>query len=509
MKLRSQILIFGLLGALGAALSGGIGLASTHRLGGDLNSALGSSIALQASQSADMMHDAIRGDTLQAMLGAQKNDAARITEAANDLKEHAATFEESLAKLRAADLSSNSQAALVALEPMVKAYVDSAQATIDASGKDAAAAELAVVVMQKSFGDVEGQMAKLSTLIEEQSTSINGEAQTHVVQAQRLIAAALAVIVILLLAFAAWLAARMTRPMAHAVAVADHMAQGDLRHPVQPAGNDEMVQLLSSLAKMQSSFIEIVREVKGNADAVATGSEQIARGNQDLSQRTEQQASALQQTAATMEELSTTVRTNADNAAQANRLALGASEVAGQGGVVVAQVVDTMQGINQSSRKIADIVSVIDGIAFQTNILALNAAVEAARAGEQGRGFAVVASEVRSLAQRSSAAAKEISGLIGSSVSQVEAGTALVDHAGRTMQDIVAAIQRVTHIVGEISTASAEQSSGVSQVGEAVSQMDRVTQQNAALVEQSAAASASLKMQAQQLVAAVGVFKTA
>ena len=509
MKLRSQILAFGLLAALGAALSGGIGLVSTRTLGGELHSALGSSTALQASQSADMMHDAIRGDTLLALLGAQKNDAERIAEASKDLKEHAATFEESLAKLRAADLSSDSVAALAALEPMVKTYVGSAQATIEASAKDPAAAELAAATMQKSFGDVEGQMAKLSTLIEERSQAINDHAQTKVVQAQGLIAASLAVLVIVVLAAAAWLASRMTRPMAHAVSVADHMAQGDLRNQVQPAGNDEMVQLLNSLAKMQTSFVGIVREVKSNADAVATGSEEIARGNQDLSQRTEQQASALEQTAATMEELSTTVRHNADNAQQANQLAKGASEVAGQGGVVVAQVVDTMQGINQSSRKIADIVSVIDGIAFQTNILALNAAVEAARAGEQGRGFAVVASEVRSLAQRSSAAAKEISGLIGSSVTQVEEGTALVDRAGRTMQDIVAAIQRVTHIVGEISTASVEQSSGVSQVGQAVTQMDHATQQNAALVEQSAAASASLKMQAQQLVAAVGVFKTA
>jgi len=240
---------------------------------------------------------------------------------------------------------------------------------------------------------------------------------------------------------------------------------------------------------------------------VATASAQIAQGNQDLSGRTEQQASALQQTAATMDELGSTVRNNADNAKQANQLALGASAVAVRGGGVVGQVVETMKGINQSSRKIADIIGVIDGIAFQTNILALNAAVEAARAGEQGRGFAVVASEVRSLAQRSAEAAKQIKVLISASVERVEQGTAQVDQAGRTMEEIVGAIKRVSDIVGEISAASAEQSSGVSQVGEAVTQMDQATQQNAALVEESAAAAQSLQQQAQQLVEAVAIFK--
>jgi methyl-accepting chemotaxis protein len=252
-----------------------------------------------------------------------------------------------------------------------------------------------------------------------------------------------------------------------------------------------------------------VGTVRGNAESVATASAQIAQGNQDLSGRTEQQASALQQTAATMEQLGTTVRHNADSAQQANRLAQGASSVAVQGGEVVGKVVSTMQAISDSSRKIGDIIGVIDGIAFQTNILALNAAVEAARAGEQGRGFAVVASEVRSLAQRSADAAKEIKALIGRSVEQVEQGTALVDQAGKTMNDIVGSIQRVSDIVAEIDSASVEQSSGISQVGQAVTQMDQSTQQNAALVEQSAAAAESLRAKAQQLVQLVAVFKLA
>jgi methyl-accepting chemotaxis protein-1 (serine sensor receptor) len=260
---------------------------------------------------------------------------------------------------------------------------------------------------------------------------------------------------------------------------------------------------------MQTSLSRVVSNVRNNAHSVASASAQIAQGNNDLSARTEQQASALEETSASMEELNSTVQANADNARQANQLAVSASTVAVQGGDVVAEVVTTMKGINDSSKKIADIIGVIDGIAFQTNILALNAAVEAARAGDQGRGFAVVASEVRSLAQRSAEAAKEIKGLIHASVERVEQGTMLVDKAGATMTEVVASIRRVTDIVGEISAASNEQSMGVSQVGEAITQMDQATQQNAALVEQSAAAADSLKKQAQQLVEAVAVFQLA
>jgi methyl-accepting chemotaxis protein len=291
-------------------------------------------------------------------------------------------------------------------------------------------------------------------------------------------------------------------------AIARRVADGDLMS-VSGADLAHSGSVLGSLGAMQSNLAGIVGEVRGASESIATGSAQIALGNADLSQRTEEQASALQETAATMDELGTTVRSNADNAKRANQLAVGASDVATKGGDVVARVVGTMRGINDSSKRIVDIIGVIDGIAFQTNILALNAAVEAARAGEQGRGFAVVAGEVRSLAQRSAAAAKEIKSLISSSVEQVDQGSALVDEAGRTMEEIVGAIRKVSDIVAEISVASDEQSAGVSQVGLAISQMDNVTQQNAALVEESAAAAESLRQQAQRLVGSASVFKLA
>jgi methyl-accepting chemotaxis protein len=308
-------------------------------------------------------------------------------------------------------------------------------------------------------------------------------------------------------AFGFFLIRNISNSLSQAVESADAVAQGDLSHHIEVQGKDEVAQLMQALSAMQASLVKLVSKVRSGSESVSTASAEIASGNNDLSARTESQASALEQTAASMEELSSTVKQNADNARQANQLAQSASTVATKGGEVVAQVVETMKGINDSSKKIADIISVIDGIAFQTNILALNAAVEAARAGEQGRGFAVVASEVRSLAGRSADAAKEIKTLISDSVQRVEQGTTLVDQAGTTMTEVVGSIRRVTDIMGEISAASTEQSQGVAQIGEAVTQMDQATQQNAALVEEMAAAASSLKGQAQELVATVAVFK--
>lgn len=301
----------------------------------------------------------------------------------------------------------------------------------------------------------------------------------------------------------------ITKPLAKALTVAEAVAAGDLTVQVSATGKDEVSQLLQALGRMNTSLGSIVSQVRESSDSIATGSKEIAAGNLDLSQRTEQQAAALEETSATMDELSSTVKANADNAKQANQLAQGACSAATGGRDAVEQVVQTMTSITESSRKITDIISVIDGIAFQTNILALNAAVEAARAGEHGRGFAVVATEVRNLSKRSADAAKEIKVLITASTEQVQAGSALANKAGASMENIVVAIKKVTDIVAEISAASVEQSLGVSQVGQAVSQMDQVTQQNAALVEESAAAATSLSVQTQQLVGAVAVFKLA
>jgi methyl-accepting chemotaxis protein len=307
--------------------------------------------------------------------------------------------------------------------------------------------------------------------------------------------------------FGWWLTRSIAVPINEAVQHARAIAGGDLSQAVSIQAGGEAGELARALAEMQASLRRLVGEVRSSTDSITTASAEIATGNQDLSARTEQTASNLQQAASSMEQLTSTVRQSADSARQANQLASSAAEVAARGGSVVSQVVTTMNEINTSSKKINDIIGVIDGIAFQTNILALNAAVEAARAGEQGRGFAVVASEVRSLAQRSAQAAKEIKGLIGASVDRVEAGSRLVADAGKTMSEIVGSVQRVSDIIGEITTASSEQSDGIGQVNTAVTQLDQMTQQNSALVEESAAAAESLKDQAQRLSQAVGAFR--
>ena len=373
-----------------------------------------------------------------------------------------------------------------------------------AAGFDAAAGDVAVAGMDREPARL---LAESGRKIAADSAATSADAA---VQAHR---ASLLSIVLMLAAGAlgigvgVWFSRKITRPVDDALGLARAIAGGNLTTHVKVAGRDEIAELLKALSAMQGSLVSVVGNVRSNSESVATASSQISQGSNDLSARTEEQASALQQAAASMEELGSTVRQNAENALSANQLALGASMVARKGGDVVGEVVETMRGINESSRRIVDIIGVIDGIAFQTNILALNAAVEAARAGEQGRGFAVVASEVRSLAQRSADAAKEVKSLISASVERVEHGTALVDRAGLTMTEIVTSIARVTDIMGEISAASTEQSTGVGQISEAIAQMDQATQQNAALVEESAAAAESLRDQAHDLVQVVAVFK--
>jgi methyl-accepting chemotaxis protein len=330
-------------------------------------------------------------------------------------------------------------------------------------------------------------------------------AQTKRTQLLIMVLAAVAAFLSLVVAF---LATRsITTPLKEAVAVAQRVADGDLTSDIHVTGSDETAQMMEALRYMNASLIKIVAEVRSGTDSIAEASSEIASGNMDLSSRTEQQANSLGQTSSSMRELTDTVQQNADNARQANQLAAKASEVAARGGSVVSHVIDTMGSITASSKKIVDIIGVIDGIAFQTNILALNAAVEAARAGEQGRGFAVVAAEVRNLAQRSAGAAKEIKALIGDSVDKVREGSTLVEQAGVTMEEVVASVRRVTDIMGEITSASQEQSVGIAHVNTTILEMDETTQQNAALVEEAAAAAASMQDQAANLARVVSVFK--
>ena len=363
---------------------------------------------------------------------------------------------------------------------------------------------------RSAFNGMLGEIAELVTINDAESKRTRDAAQSAYATAVLWTLVIGAVALLVAIALAVWIVRSVTRQLggepAEAAALAQRVADGDLTTPIALRSGDA-ASLLAALKRMQDRLAAIVSGVRGGAEGVATASSQISQGNNDLSGRTEEQASALQQTAASMKQLAVTVRQNAEHAQQGNELAQSASAVAVRGGEVVGQVVQTMKGINDSSRRISDIIGVIDGIAFQTNILALNAAVEAARAGEQGRGFAVVAGEVRTLAQRSADAAKEIKSLIDASVQRVQQGSELVDQAGSTMEEVVRSIGQVTQLMGEISAASQQQSAGVAQIGQAVAQMDQATQQNAALVEESAAAAGSLKAQAQQLVGAVAVFK--
>ncbi len=507
MKLRNQVLGLGLLGVVMTALVGGAGLINASKLSDAFDESINVSLALSKSQEADMMHDAIRGDVLLTLLAAQKSDAAGMAEAEKGLKEHAENFTTNISAMQALPISPEAREHVAKAAPLVKAYVDSAANIQGLARKDIAAAEQEVPKFQKAFEDLEVALEAQSEAVAKNVEDFSIEVHRLAVNAKIIVGAGLALAAALLVVFSLWLARVLSAPLEQAVEMADRLADGDLTATVRPVGNDETQHLMVALGRMQTHIAGVVRQVQQGAQTVSSASAEIAQGNNDLSARTEQQASSLEETAASMEELNSTVQQNAESARQANQLAMNASTVAVQGGEVVHEVVETMKGINEASRKIGDIISVIDGIAFQTNIRALDAADEAARAGEQGRGFAVVASEVRSLAGRSAEAAKEIKNLINASVERVEQGTALVDKAGTTMTEVVTSIRRVTDIMGEISAASNEQSTGVAQVGEAVGQMDQSTQQNAALVEEMAAAASSLKGQAQELVQSVAVFR--
>jgi len=442
-------------------------------------------------------------------IGLLRDDAAEISKERKRIDDMRAKTTELMDAMRETATTDEERQALAQIVAARAPYRESVDKAIDAATAGRPDDTTRILLketrpLQNAYFKALDQFKDLERRLMEETTanvSQTATAASSLMLAVSIIAAACGLVL-------AWLLTRsITRPLGAAVQVANSVAAGDLSTVIHPVGRDESAQLLHALKAMTQSLATLVGTVRETSDSIATGSGQIATGNADLSQRTEEQASNLQQTAASMEQLSSAVKHNADTAREATHEAQDATAAASQGGEMVGQVVRTMEEISANSRKIADIIGVIDGIAFQTNILALNAAVEAARAGEQGRGFAVVAGEVRSLAQRSAQAAREIKSLIGTSAERVEAGAGLVDQAGRTMSEIVQRVQRVSELISHISTASDEQTRGIGQVSEAVSQLDTVTQQNAALVEESAAAADSLDQQARRLVEAVGVFR--
>jgi len=509
LTIRHKLFALGLAGLAFVLAVGATGYASATRLAGSATRIADDGSALKNQLQADMAHDALRADVLAALLAGQAGDAAQEKAIKADLEEHAADFRASLKKLDALPLDDATRAAVMKVLPSLSAYVNNASTVVGLAFSDRTAALAKMDGFMASFKAVEKDMEALSELIEGRAKETEAESEATASLAHKAILAALALSAAVLLAVS-WLISRsIIRPIHRAVQIAETVASGDLSSRIEVRGHDEAAQLLRALARMNASLIEVVGTVRQSSDSIATGTTQIATGNLDLSQRTEEQASNLQETAASMEQITATVRNNAAATQRADRMASEASQSAASSSRAVGEVVSTMAGLSESSHKITDIVSVIEGISFQTNILALNAAVEAARAGEQGRGFAVVASEVRTLAQRSAVAAREIKALIESSVAQIERGSRQAAEAGQTMDAVLHKVGEVTQLIAEVSTATQEQTGGITQVGEAVTQLDQVTQRNAALVEESAAAAHSLKTQASRLVEAVAVFRLA
>ena len=436
-------------------------------------------------------------------------DPGRLTHLHQQIAANKQTVSEALATLDRIVYTDEGRDLLAKIKQKRVAYVASfsqVDKLLQGGERDAASQRLTTETLpaiDTLQGDVKALAEYQHKLVDQSGVTI----KQNIASAQALLLGVGVTALLVAAAFAWWLTRLITGPINDAVKIAETVAAGDLTSHIESTRNDETGKLLRALMTMNQSLVNVVGTVRRSSDNIATGSGQIATGNQDLSQRTEEQAANLQETAASMEQLTVSVKSNSDAARAAAQLAALASDVAVRGGVVVGQVVGTMEQITSSSKKIGDIVGVIDSLAFQTNILALNAAVEAARAGEQGRGFAVVATEVRELAQRSAAAAKEIKTLIGDSVEKVEIGSRQVAEAGHTMDDIVMQVKRVNDLIAEISAATLEQSTGIGQVGDAVTQLDQVTQQNAALVEEAAAAAESLKVQAGELVEAVAVFR--
>lgn len=510
--IKQRLLGVGLLSLIFVVIVSAAGYWGVRGLTGAMGDIILTSSAQRNEMQADTMRIALHGDVLAALqAGANKNKGEANTAIKNsilkDMDEHSAMLRENIAKNAALPLSNDVKDILAKAQPSVELFIETATAVIQLAFEDSAAATARLPEYVNTYKMLAGSMMALGDIMDITMKESQVVGSNMGAVARNTITVTLAAALLILTAILFFLVRSITRPLAEAARLASIVASGDLTSKIEVKSQDETGKLMQALKDMNDSLYEIVGNVRTSVDSITTAAKEIARGNNDLSQRTEEQATSLEETASSMEELSSTVKHNADNARQANQFGMGARDVAMKGGEVVGKVVTTMASINESSKKIVDIISVIEGIAFQTNILALNAAVEAARAGEQGRGFAVVAGEVRTLAQRSAAAAKEIKALIGDSVEKVAGGTKLVDEAGKTMEEIVTAVKRVTDIMAEISAASSEQSAGIDQVNTAIIQMDEVTQQNAALVEEAAASAESMEEEAEKLTEAVSVFK--
>lgn len=508
LTIKKRLLLSNMAAVVLAGLVAVIGYGAVNALDVAMDAITDNGTTIKHQIQADQAHDALRADVLAALISGANGGEGKA-EVVRDVAEHAALLRKLIDTVESANQDPALKAALVAVRPDVNAYLGSVSAIVTLAFTDAPAAQKAQPAFMQHFHKLEKSMGDLSETIDAASEAKRKEGDDKVVQSQRRIVV-VSLVTLLVTCMTGWLTARaITRPLGDAVAFAGQIAEGNLGAAMAvDAGDDtETGQLKQALQRMRGSLHEVVSQVRDSTDSIATASGEIASGNLDLSRRTEQQAGALEETASSIEELSATVKQNADNARQANGLSASASDIASKGGTVVANVVRTMGAIHTSSRRIVDITSTIEAIAFQTNILALNAAVEAARAGEQGRGFAVVASEVRNLAQRANTAAREIKVLIDESVRHADEGSLLVAEAGTTMAQIVTSVRRVTDIMGEITEASREQEIGIEQVNSAIGEIDAVTQQNAALVEEAAAAAASMQQQTASLSRLVGNFR--
>lgn len=507
MRIQTQFIALGVIGILLMLMVGGFSIYSKHKVDAVLEANAILTTALRNHSEADMMHDSLRGDVYEAVVAGLRNDAEHIKEVKKEFTEHAGNFRSRIEAVNKLPLDNDTRARLKALQGPLDTYIRAAEELIAIAG-DSEKATPMLKGFQAAFEALEKPMAAISDRIEELVKQRKLDVDEATRASEFAVLAVTLTGVALMAIFGVIVLRNLTRSIRGIQRAVDDLraGSGDLTGRL-PAMHGEFGALSTSLNEFIGGLHDIVSRVRDSATAIGDSSQQVAQGNQTLSARTEEQAAGLEQTASSMEQFTSTVKRNADSAQRADQLAQNASKVASHGGETVRSVVTTMEGISESSRKIADIISVIDSIAFQTNILALNAAVEAARAGEQGRGFAVVATEVRALAQRSSQAAKEIKELIQASVSKVDTGVRFVSDAGKTMDDIVSSVNDVTTIIADISLASQEQLAGIDQVNRAISNMDSSTQQNAAMVEQSASAAEQMAQQAQDLIAAVARFK--